>query len=152
MWMNLQGEIFLQSRFCNTVINTFRAMKLLSLKKYLPLFCFFSQLYNKRKKAELRLLSDPLLNSWWWKCPLFLQSGNSNLCAKIFFSSLFFLQYSTEPDKKHSFSSFTQFQWIHSTGQIISEYFFFQRKILQISALAPKEWTNQKTKALYYNK
>ena len=85
------------------------APKLLLLKKYLPLFCFFSQLYNKRKKAELRLLSDPLLKSWWWKCPLFLQSGNSNLCAKIFFSSLFLMQDSAEPDKKRSFSRFTQF-------------------------------------------
>ena len=30
-------------------------------------------------------------------------------------------------------------------GQIISEYFFYQR-IWQISALAPKEWQNQKNK------
>ena len=91
------------------------------LKNIYPCFVFSHSYITKEKKAELRLLSDPLLNSWWWKCPLFLQSGNSNLCAKIFFSSLFFLQYSTEPDKKHSFSSFTQFQWIQTTGQIISE-------------------------------
>ena len=34
-----------------------------------------------------------------------------------------------------------------SKGQIISEYFFYQqKKNWQISALAPKEWSNQKIK------